>query len=526
VHNTTSNAGGAEYVITNVNPVNLSTLVGGIWVGANHDLGGGIYASLIINDGAAIVTQFGAVGDGVTNSTAAIQSAVSRLGVQGGRVHLPSGTYRCGRLNFLASNANGIRVTGDDKNASIILSVATGEQSINFYADDLGNTSSVVLEHFTVDGGGVATGGYLYRCTNVTMNNFVAKNHTGVNFEIERAYQVNVIASSYFGVAGQPCLRTSTNTISIGNGSYFNGSSTTTAVLIDEVEFGDCLSVSVGHVIIEGCSIGVDFVEDIDTSNISIDGAYFEMLAPASAIGVRVRGGLHQSITINNDYLTEVSTPILIDGVSRRSVININSNRLYRPVLLKTTTPNALGLAGWDLPVITIRNQRVEFDNATNAFDFKPVIIIDDAHAFSSLQTERIPHADDTSFIKITGRTFKKTQNATVANLMTFHIPPGGGTSYAFTLTGDTTATTRRDRQSVTGVSSANVERHDTRFVCRNTGTISFAQSPSSLSTTTLYSTFALLQDNANALLQLRGNGDAPASSHLWTVDFNCTYFT
>jgi hypothetical protein len=44
VSNTTSNAGGADYVITNVNPGNLSTLVGGIWQGRNHDLGGGFYA--------------------------------------------------------------------------------------------------------------------------------------------------------------------------------------------------------------------------------------------------------------------------------------------------------------------------------------------------------------------------------------------------------------------------------------------------------------------------------------------------
>jgi hypothetical protein len=49
VDNTTSNAGGADYVITNVNPGNLSTLVGGIWVGANHDLGGGFYAKKLVN---------------------------------------------------------------------------------------------------------------------------------------------------------------------------------------------------------------------------------------------------------------------------------------------------------------------------------------------------------------------------------------------------------------------------------------------------------------------------------------------
>jgi hypothetical protein len=55
VSNTTSNAGGADYVITNVNPGNLSTLVGGIWVGANHDLGGGYYAELKYSDAVPFV---------------------------------------------------------------------------------------------------------------------------------------------------------------------------------------------------------------------------------------------------------------------------------------------------------------------------------------------------------------------------------------------------------------------------------------------------------------------------------------
>ena len=45
-NNTTSKAGGAEYVIVSSDPGNLSTLIGGIWVGANHDLGGGYYAKL------------------------------------------------------------------------------------------------------------------------------------------------------------------------------------------------------------------------------------------------------------------------------------------------------------------------------------------------------------------------------------------------------------------------------------------------------------------------------------------------
>lgn len=62
VHNTTSNTGGAEYVIVNVNPSNLSTLTGGVWVGANHDLGGGHYAKLIPGDNGFNSLAFGCTG--------------------------------------------------------------------------------------------------------------------------------------------------------------------------------------------------------------------------------------------------------------------------------------------------------------------------------------------------------------------------------------------------------------------------------------------------------------------------------
>lgn len=46
IHNTISNEGGAEYILVDIDPGNLSTMMDGVWVGANHDLGGGYYAKL------------------------------------------------------------------------------------------------------------------------------------------------------------------------------------------------------------------------------------------------------------------------------------------------------------------------------------------------------------------------------------------------------------------------------------------------------------------------------------------------
>ena len=76
VHNTTSNEGGADYVIVNVNPGNLSTLVGGIWVGANHDLGGGFYAQLVVDNGSVSAEKIGCVPDGVYDNANALLVAI------------------------------------------------------------------------------------------------------------------------------------------------------------------------------------------------------------------------------------------------------------------------------------------------------------------------------------------------------------------------------------------------------------------------------------------------------------------
>ena len=88
VNNTISNGGRASYRIRNTDPGNLSTLVDGIWVGANHYLGnhGGAnhYAELITND-VYNVLQFGARG-GTYDDTLAFQSAAELAGAAGAYV--------------------------------------------------------------------------------------------------------------------------------------------------------------------------------------------------------------------------------------------------------------------------------------------------------------------------------------------------------------------------------------------------------------------------------------------------------
>ena len=46
------------------------------------------------------VKDFGAVGDGVTDDTAAIQAAIDSFPANGGTIYLPIGTYLISTLNF------------------------------------------------------------------------------------------------------------------------------------------------------------------------------------------------------------------------------------------------------------------------------------------------------------------------------------------------------------------------------------------------------------------------------------------
>lgn len=64
------------------------------------------------------VLDFGAVGNGTTDDTAAIQAAINSLSSTGGIVYLPSGTYKVS--SALVMNTTGITLLGANRNSTII----------------------------------------------------------------------------------------------------------------------------------------------------------------------------------------------------------------------------------------------------------------------------------------------------------------------------------------------------------------------------------------------------------------------
>jgi parallel beta-helix repeat protein len=99
------------------------------------------------------VRSFGAKGDGVTDDTAAIQSALDAAGASGGQTVLfPAGTYKLTDTLFVDSNTSLVGVGA----TSVLLQTTVDRGTIyNRKWDDGTGNSNINVSSLTVDGGGV-----------------------------------------------------------------------------------------------------------------------------------------------------------------------------------------------------------------------------------------------------------------------------------------------------------------------------------------------------------------------------------
>lgn len=124
------------------------------------------------------VQEVGAVGDGVTDDTAAIQSALN----SGGTIYFPAGTYKVTTHLILYSNTHLML----DEGATIL---RAGEYNMMFISNCTDETlayngvQNIVIEGGTLDNGTeIAQGGAilgLIHCENVTVRNVICKHNNG-----------------------------------------------------------------------------------------------------------------------------------------------------------------------------------------------------------------------------------------------------------------------------------------------------------------------------------------------------------
>ena len=145
------------------------------------------------------VKDFGAVGDGVTDDTAAIQAAIDSEG----KVYLPTGTYKITSQLVFGANCSGL--FGEGAYDSVISKEFNGNAI-------LCDTSGAVIENLGIEGNGATyTGaGIVPRGYNIIIRNCRINDTEGSCVFVPPAVGSNTLAATYLNV--DSCFLVPTNT--------------------------------------------------------------------------------------------------------------------------------------------------------------------------------------------------------------------------------------------------------------------------------------------------------------------------
>lgn len=156
------------------------------------------------------VKDSGAVGDGVTDDTSAIQSAINTVqGFGGGVVFFPTGTYKTTSTLNVTSNA--VYLLGEGRQASIIAPTAMSTANILFNGVSQGGLDSLAIIPSAL---GATAAVRLTNCHNTTITNFLISGNSTIGVWVQGGASQFLSTISDFEIAG--C---STAGIQIGGGS-------------------------------------------------------------------------------------------------------------------------------------------------------------------------------------------------------------------------------------------------------------------------------------------------------------------
>ena len=129
------------------------------------------------------VKDFGALGNGVANDTAAIQAAINSLAAKGGgTVFFPEGTYNVNTLNL---NVRGVKLQGSGWLGTRITGMVQGTKVINITADFCG-IDSLQVSFYGHTPDGIGSIGVYSNANNCTFTNFRIYN-TAVGIYLDKS---------------------------------------------------------------------------------------------------------------------------------------------------------------------------------------------------------------------------------------------------------------------------------------------------------------------------------------------------
>lgn len=309
-----------------------------------------------INDAWFNVKDFGAVGNGSTNDTTAVQAALTAAAATGGTVFVPAGTYQVAGLT-IASNVR-LLGTGQGSILRAVAGMGTTTALISNATQGSFTNSNITIEAIAFDGNGVSLGGAQSRFTELVSFSRV----TGL-----KVRGVTVTNTSYIGMACGGCID-----VEITNSSFYTcgfdgatsnggpalwiattGGDTPTGVSVTNCVFRDNrwsgLHFSVDTGSITGCAFknnkeahifGSTLAGVSGLSNVAIVGNSFETVTQKDISGSAIElGGYNLSITGNTIFDCAHNGIALTD--CQRVTVSGNTIGDFN----KSITPQAAGIA-------------------------------------------------------------------------------------------------------------------------------------------------------------------------------------
>lgn len=285
------------------------------------------------------VKSFGAVGDGITNDSAAYQAAL----VLAKKVYIPEGTYL---VSGVTSSAQ-VNIKGAGVTSTIIKNFTDGATILSFDqsgVSDKERRNWTMLSDFTIRDSSAGTGTGIkftevlnWECNNLYIRDFTAglgiysletlwSNLININTDKSEVRLVSLLDPHF------------NNAIYLRGGEYRNPGNGKSCLHIENADV-----VVLANVTAEGDTGGTSYVGGMYFKNVqqlNLDGVYTEVL-PASTSGAMTLDGC-ESVTINSALInSQIETTPSLNIIGGTKSVSIKDSRISTgPLVASSTTGN------------------------------------------------------------------------------------------------------------------------------------------------------------------------------------------